>query len=203
MKLGFHALALILGLGLVAPALAQEEPKKEEPVKEETPAPAAAAEAAPAKEAEPAKEEPAKPAAAAAPAAAAEPAAAAAPAKELSGCAKAFVPLADTYKSAYDDMQKWIAQIDTETAAAGAQVQKAQAAVQANETATTQAKLANDSAKTKELQKENKKLWDVLNAAKKSQSDACAKFVKEAPQRVKQYTDVTNKALDALKSQAK
>ena len=35
MKLEAHALALILGLGLVVPALAQEETKKEEPAKEE------------------------------------------------------------------------------------------------------------------------------------------------------------------------
>ena len=33
MKLELHALALIFGLGLVAPAVAQEEPKKEEPKK--------------------------------------------------------------------------------------------------------------------------------------------------------------------------
>ena len=77
MKLESHALALILGLGLVAPALAQEEPKKEEPAKEEAAAPEAAAEPTPAAAAEatPAKEE------------------AAAPVKELSGCAKSFSPL--------------------------------------------------------------------------------------------------------------
>jgi hypothetical protein len=196
MKLGYHALALVLGFGLVVPAVAQEEAKKEEPAKEE--APKAVAEAAPAAEAKPAAE--AAPAAAAAPAA---PAAEAAPAKELSGCAKSFVPLSDTYKSAYDDLQKWITQIDTQTAAAGEKVQKLQTQITANETAVTQAKLSNDDSKVKSLQKEGKKLWDDFNAAKKDQSDACGKFVKEAPQRVKQYTDATNKALDALKSQSK
>jgi len=187
MKLESHALALILGLGLVAPALAQEEPKKEEPAKEEAAAPEAAAEPTPAAAAEatPAKEE------------------AAAPVKELSGCAKSFSPLADSYKSAYDDLQKWIGQIDTETAAAGDKVQKLQAQIQENETATTQAKLNNDNAKAKDLQKQNKQLWNDFNAAKKGQSDACAKFVKEAPQRVKQYADATSKALDALKAQTK
>ena len=193
MKLGWHALALILGLALVGPALAQEDPKKEEPAKEEAPAPPAEAAAAPAAEA--------KPAAEAAPAAKAAPAAE--PAKEMSGCAKSFEPLAGSYKSAYDDMQKWISQIDTETSAAGASVQKVQAQIQANEAATTQAKLGNDSAKIKDLQKENKKLWDELNAAKKGQSNACAKYVKEAPARVKQYADAANKALDALKAGSK
>jgi len=206
MKLGFPAVALILGLGLglAAPALAQEDPKKEEPAKEE-----------PAKE-EPAKEEAAapaeaKPAAEAAPAAAAKPAAEAAAtpkaepaaAPELSGCAKSFSPLADTYKSAYDDLQKWIAQINTETGAAGAKVQQLQTQIQENEAAVTQAKLAKDDSKTKSLQKEGKKLWDDFNAAKKDQSAACSKFVKEAPQRVKQYSDATSKSLDALKSQSK
>lgn len=197
MKLGLHALALILGFGLVVPAVAQEEAKQEEPAKE-------AAAAAPAEEAKPAAEE-AKPAAEAAPAAEAKPAAeaAAAPAKELSGCAKSFVPLSDTYKSAYDDMQKWIAEIDTQTAAAGEKVVTLQAQIQANETAITQAKLNKDDSKAKSLQKENKKLWDDFNAAKKSQSDVCAKFVKDAPQRVKGYSDATSKALDALKSQSK
>ena len=201
MKLGWYALTLILGLAVVAPALAQEEPEKEAPTKEETPAPPADAAPAAAKadEEKPAAE--ATPAAEAAPAAKAAPAAE--PAKELSGCAKSFVPLADSYKSAYDDMQKWINQIDTETSTAGANVQKVQTQVQENEAATTQAKLAKDNAKVKDLQKENKKLWDQLNAAKKSQSDACAKFVKEAPQRVKQYADAANKALDALKAQSK
>jgi chromosome segregation ATPase len=197
MKLGLHALALILGFGLVAPALAQEETKKEEPAKEEAAAPTPAAEPAPAAapEATPAKDEAAAPAAA--------PAAAAAPAKELSGCAKSFSQLAESYKSAYDDLQKWIAQIDTATAAAGDKVQKLQAQIHENESAITQAKLNKDNAKAKDLQKENKKLWDDFNAAQKGQSDACAKFVKEAPQRVKQYSDATNKALDALKAQTK
>ena len=189
MKLGWSALALILGLAVAAPALAQEEPKKEEPTKEEAPAPAPAAEAA------------AKPAEEAAPAAKAAPEAA--PAKEMSACAKSFAPLADSYKSAYDDMQKWIGQIDTQTSSANANVQKLQAQIQQNEAAATQAKLDKDSAKVKDLQKENKKLWDEFNAAKKSQTEACAKFVKEAPQRVKQYADAANKALDALKAQSK
>ena len=174
MKLGYDALALILGFALVAPAFAQEDAKKEEPAKEE-----------------------AKPAAEAAPAAAA------APAKELSACAKAFEPLADSYKSAYDDLQKWIGEINTQTSAANDQVVKLQSEITANETAVTQAKLAKDDSKTKSLQKENKKLWDDFNAAKKTQSDACAKFAKDAPQKVKQYSDATSKALDALKSQSK
>jgi len=181
MKLELHALALVLGLGLAVPAIAQEETKKEEPAKEEAAAPAVAT----------------------APEAATAPAAAAAPAKELSGCAKSFSPLAESYKSAYDDLQKWIAQIDTATAAAGDKVQKLQAQIHENESAITQAKLNKDNAKAKDLQKQNKQLWDDFNAAQKGQSDACAKFVKEAPQRVKQYTDATNKALDALKAQTK
>ena len=176
MKVRYHALALILGLGFIAPAFAQEDAKKDEPAKEEAAKPAAEA----------------KPAAAEA-----------APAKELSGCAKSFVPLADSYKAAYDDLQKWIAQIDTQTAAAGEKVAKIQADIQANETAITQAKLNKDDSKAKSLQKDNKKLWDDFNAAKKEQSDACAKFVKDAPQKVKQYSDATNAALNALKAQSK
>jgi hypothetical protein len=179
MKLGFTAIALMLGLGLAVPAVAQEEPKKEEPAA-----------------AEPAKEE-AKPAAEAAPAAAA------APAKELSACAKSFVPLSDTYKAAYDDMQKWIAEIDTQTAAAADKVAKLQTEIEQNEAALTQAKLGNDSSKTKDLQKQNKKLYDDFNTAKKDLASACSKFSKQASDKVKGYADASNKALDALKSQSK
>jgi uncharacterized protein involved in exopolysaccharide biosynthesis len=175
MKLGFHVFAMILALGLAVPAVAQEEPKKEEPAKEEA----------------------AKPAEAAAAPAAAE------PAKELSACAKSFVPLSDSYKAAYDDMQKWIGQIDTQTAAASDKVTKLQAQIQENETAVTQAKLANDSSKVKDLNKQGKQLWDDFNKAKKDLADACKNFTKDAADRVKQYSDATNKALDAMKSQSK
>lgn len=209
MKHGIHALAFVLGLGLVVPAFAQDDPAKQEPAKEEAAKPAA--EKAP--EAAPAKEEAAKPAAEAAPAAApakeeaapaaAAPAAAPAkeePPKELSSCAKTFVPLADSYKSSYDDMQKWIAQIDKDTAAASANLQKIQDQIKDNETATTQAKLSGDNAKAKDLQKANKKLWDDFNTAKKGVSDKCSQYVKEASQRVKQYSDAANKALEGLKA---
>jgi hypothetical protein len=207
MKHGLHAFALILGLGLAATTIvAQTEPPKEEPAKQEPSKDEKAKpgeEAAPA--AEPAKEEP-KPAAEAAPAAkpAAEAAPApAAPAKELSSCAKSFVPLADSYKSAYDDMQKWIGQIDAQTAAASDKAQKLQTQIQQNETAITQAKLDKNDSKAKSLQKENKKLWDDFNAAKKELSAMCSGFAKEASARVKQYADASNKALDAMKAQAK
>jgi hypothetical protein len=181
MKLAVAPLAFMLGLGLAVPAVAQEETKKEEPAA-----------------AEPAKEE-VKPAAEAAPAAPA----AAAPAKELSACAKSFVPLSDTYKAAYDDMQKWIAQIDTQTSAAADKVAKLQTAIEQNEAALTQAKLANDSSKTKDLQKQNKKLYDDFNAAKKDLAGACSKFAKDAADKVKGYADASSKALDALKSSMK
>jgi outer membrane biosynthesis protein TonB len=218
MKLGFHALALILGLGLVAPSFAQEEPKKEEPAKEEAAKPTeeAAPAAEPAKEeaakpteeaapaAEPAKkEEAAKPAEKAAPVAVPAAAPAAAPAKELSSCAKSFVPLADSYKAAYDDMQKWIGEIDAQTAAASDKAQKLQAQIQQNETAITQAKLDKNDSKAKSLQKENKKLWDDFNASKKELQTLCSSFSKQVSERVKQYADASGKALEGLKSQTK
>ena len=175
MRLGFHAFAMILVLGLAVPAVAQEEPKKEEPAQQE----------------------------AAKPAEAAAPAAAPAPEKQMSECAKSFVPLSESYKTAYDDMQKWIAQIESQTAAASEKTQKLQVQIQENETAVTQAKLANDSSKVKDLTKQGKQLWDDFNKAKKDLADSCKNFTKDAATRVKQYSDATNKALDALKSQSK
>ena len=65
------------------------------------------------------------------------------------------------------------------------------------------AKLDKNDSKAKSLQKENKKLWDDFNAAKKELSTICAGFTKEASGRVKQYADASNKALEGLKSQGK
>jgi cell shape-determining protein MreC len=100
-------------------------------------------------------------------------------------------------------MQKWIGQIDAQTAAASDKAQKLQTQIQQNETAITQAKLDKNDSKAKSLQKENKKLWDDFNAAKKELSTICANFTKEASGRVKQYAEASGKALEALKSQPK
>jgi hypothetical protein len=212
--------ALVFGLLCLAPALAQDAPVKEEPKPAEpanpeaakTDEPKPAEEAAPAKdEAKPTEEakpkEEAKPTEevkpAAVPAKAAAPAKAEAPAKEMSACAKAFVPLADSYKKAYDDMNKWIAQVDAQTSAASEKTKKLQDQIQANETAITSAKLAKDDAKVKSLTKENKQLWTDFNEAKKAQDKSCSGFSKEVSDRVKQQNDAINKALADVKAQAK
>lgn len=178
MRHGVHLLALVLGLGLAIPAIAQE------------PAP-------------PAKEEAAKPAVQAPVAEAPGPKTEPAPPKELSVCAKALVPLADSYKSAYEDLQKWIADVDEKTAAASDKVTKIQAQIQANETAITKAKLDGDDAKAKELGKANKQLWSDLEEAKKGASQACSNLSKEAAERVKKYEAASDAALDECKARLK
>jgi hypothetical protein len=235
MKLASHALALFVGLALVAPAFAQadpakeEPPKKEETAKEDTAKPDEAAKPEAAKDEAAKAEDPKAEAAAAAPAASPAPEASPAPAaaaaaahakeptpaptavpvhvaeppKELSACAKSFVPLADTYATAYDDMKKWIGEIDTKTAATSENAQKMQTQIQENEAAITKAKFDRDNAKAKELQKENKTLWDSFNAAKKEASAQCSQYSKDAAARVKQYADATAKALETMKAQAK
>jgi hypothetical protein len=180
MKIACPLLALTLLLALAAPAAAQETP----PPDKETAAKPAAETPAPAKEA---------PAKAAAPA----------PPKELSFCAKALVPLADGYKAAYDDMQKWIAEVDTKTGAATEKVNKIEAQIQQNETAITKAKLDGDDAKSKDLTKANKQLWSELETAKKSASEACEGLSKEAGQRVKQYETQIEAKLDECKAKLK
>ena len=189
MKIDFVSLSLVLGLGFVLPAVAQENPAKEEPAKREE----AVKPEAPKEEA--VKEEAAAPAIEALPVAA--------PAKELSSCAKSFVPLADSYKKAYDDMEKWIAQIDAQTSAAGGKSMKLQEQIQQNETAITKAKFDKDDAKVKSLTKDNKQLWTDFNAAKKDQDKICGGFSKEASDRAKQNSDAINKALADLKAQGK
>jgi hypothetical protein len=212
MRFRTGVLAPVLVLGLAFTSLAQEPPK-EEPPKETPPAEAPAKEAppaeapvkevspaeAPAKDAVPAPEVAKPAAAAAAPAVAAKPAAPAA-SKEVSACAQSLQPLADSYKAAYEDMQKWIAEVDAQTSAANQGVAKLQAEVQANEDAATKAKLAGDNAKVKDLAKQNKQLWSQLEAAKKSAAVACAPVSKQAADRVKQYEAATAQALAKTKS---
>ena len=193
MKRRIGLLVFSVALALPFASFAQEPPAKEEPPKEE-----------PAKEA-PAKEEGAKPASEAAPVPAAAPAAAAAPEAPpaLSACAQSLQPIADSYKKAYDDMQKWIAQVNTQTSAANESVQKLQTQIKANEDALTKAKLDGDTSKTKELTKQTKELWTELDNAKKSAASACSPVEKEASDRVKQYGDATDKALSDFKAQSK
>jgi hypothetical protein len=233
MKLRIGILALALGFGPTLTSVmaqespetaepAQAEPAKEEPAKEEAAkavaeaAPAAAAAAAPAAAA--AAVAPAgaaaavaapAPAAAAAPAAAgvptgavAKPAAPPAP-KELSSSARALQPLAESYKQAYDDVQKWITQVDSQTSATDENVKKLQAQIQANDDAIKTAKAAGDSSKAKALTKENKQLTSQLNSAKKSSADTDSTLAKEASDRAKKYEAGTNKAISDIKEQAK
>jgi len=100
-------------------------------------------------------------------------------------------------------MKKGITQVDTQTSAANENVQKLQTEIQANEDATTKAKLGGDNAKVKDLTKQNKQLWNDLETAKKSAAAACSPVTKEASDRVKQYAADTDKALSDVKAQAK
>jgi len=216
MRFRIHVLAITLGLCLAVPAAAQQDPAKEEPAKQE-PAKEEPAKAEPAKaepEAAPAAEAE-KPAEAAAPAAteAAKPAAApaaevakpAAPpaAKELTACAKSFQPLADSYKQIYDDMQKWIAQIDAQTSASNDNVMRLQAQIKDNDAASAKAKAAGDNAKVKEIDKQNKQLKSQLTAANKTLSSTCSSFGKEASDRTKQNEATIEKALADVKAATK
>jgi len=125
------------------------------------------------------------------------------PPKELSLCAKALAPLAESYKKAYDDMQKWTTEVDSKTAASNEKVRKIQQQIQANETAITKAKLEGDSAKEKDLTKANKQLWSDLEDAKKTAAEACEGLSKEAADRVKRNEATIDAALDQCKAQLK
>ena len=214
MKVEFAALTLVLGLGLVAPAFAddaavKEDPAKPEAVKEEAAKPAEEG-AKPVEAAAPAaaKEE-AKHGAAAvpsketAPAKDAAPAKAAAPAKEMSACAKTYSPLVDSYAKAHADMDAWVKKVDADTSAASEKTAKMQAQIQENEAAITKAKIDKDDAKAKSLAKANKQIWADFNTAKKAQDKACAGFAKEAADHVKQNDDAINQALAAVKAAGK
>ena len=216
-------LSLMLGLArgaaaqdaTTAPPAQSETPAVETPAVEtpaveapavEAPAPKPAPKAAPKREAKaeaPAKLEPKPQPIVETPAPKTEIAAKAEAPKELTPCAKIFVPLADTYKKAYEEMQKWIAGVDEKTAAASARVDKIQEHIQQNEGAITKAKLAGDDNKENALSKDNKQLWSELTSAKKDRSATCSGYAREAIQKAKHFqVDILEK-LEACKAQAK
>ena len=224
-RIGILAFLIVFGLAFVAVAQETKEEPAKEPAKNEevakpaTPpaeAPATAPAAAPvaAPTAVPAAAPVVAPAAApaAAPTAtapasvpAAVPAAAPKPVAPppLSPCAQSLQPLAESYKKSYDDMQKWIAQVNTETSAASEKVQKLQAQIKANEEAIAKAKAGDDSSKAKEITKQNKGLSKDLEAAKKAETAASDPVAKMAADRVKQYEADADKALADLKARSK
>jgi hypothetical protein len=121
----------------------------------------------------------------------------------MSASAKTFVPLADSYKRAYDDMQKWISEIDAKTSAASEKSSKIEAQMKANDAAIATATAAKDKSKAKDLQKENKKLADELTASKKELATISSSYTKQASDRVKSYNEASGKALADLKAQGK
>lgn len=214
MKNTLAAAALLTLLLAPARTVSAEEPAPAEaanipPIqgllpKTESPAPEAKAEA-------PAKAEPAAEAPAAKPAAKAEPKPEAVkkpvePVKELNAFAKTFVPLADAYKRAYEEMQLWLRDIDSQTGGVATNISRIQDDIQKNEAAITKMKIAGGSERSEEgraLAKENKQLWADLSAARKERSALIKGFMREAIQRVKgNQADILEK-LEDVKSQAK
>ena len=180
-----------------APAKAEAESPPAKPAPKAAPKPEAKAEA-------PAKTEPAAEAPAAKPAP--KPETAQKPAKELNASAKIFVPLADNYKKAYDELQLWILSIDAQTAAVSAQISRIQDDIQKNEAAITKLKIqggGESSEEGRQLAKDNKQLWADLSAARKERSALSKGFAKEAIQRAKSYQMEIIEKLEDIKAQAK
>jgi hypothetical protein len=174
----------------------------------ESPAPKAAPEA---KAEAPGKAEPAAEAPAAKPVVKAEPKPEAAkkpaePVKALNAFAQTFVPLAEAYKRAHDEMQRWIVDIDAQTGGVATDISRIQEDIQKNEAAITKMKLAGGGERSEEgraLAKENKQLWADLSVARKERSALIKGFMREAVQRVKgSQSDILEK-LEDVKSQAK
>lgn len=186
-----------------APAQAAVPAPAPVPAPAAAPAPVAAPAVAPAPAAaivEPAKpvEPPAKketPAPAAAPVAA--------PAK-LTGCADCVKPLVEGYKGILTDLEKWIAEVNTQTAAAEETVQKLNQQIKENEAAITKLKLEDGKDaknRAKELSRENKRLWGELEAARKAKAALCKQFSREASQKVRQYNTDISENLKAVQAQ--
>jgi hypothetical protein len=184
-----------------AEAPAKTEPAAEAPVAK--PAPKAAPKPEVKAEA-PAKTEPAAEAPVAKPAP--KPETAKKPTKELNASAKIFLPLADNYKKAYDELQLWIMNIDAQTAAVSAQISRIQDDIQKNEAAITKLKIQGGGESSEEgraLAKDNKQLWADLSAARKERSALTKGFAKEAIQRAKGYQMEIIEKLEDIKAQAK
>lgn len=124
--------------------------------------------------------------------------------KELTPCAKTFVPLADSYKKAYEELEKWIGDVDTQTTAATAKIDKIQEQIEKNEAAITKLKLQatrEGSANGRELVKNNKTLWSDLSATRKESAALCAGFAREAVQKARRYQSDVAAKLEGVKAQ--
>jgi uncharacterized phage infection (PIP) family protein YhgE len=127
-------------------------------------------------------------------------------AKELTPCAKSLTPLAESYKKAYDGMQKWIAQVDDKTSAVNAKIDKLQEQIQQNEASITKLKLEGGkqaAARGRELDKENKRLWTALSAARKEKSALCSGFSRDTAAMVKLNSADINEKLQGSKAEMK
>lgn len=187
-----------------APAKVAETPKAEAPKAE---APKAEAPKAEAPKAETPKAEAPKAEAPKAEAPKAEPAPAPAPkpvkAKALTECAACLSPLIDGYKGVLADLDKWVAEVDAQTAAAEESFQKLQKGISDNEVAITKAKLEGGKAnkeRVKELTKQNKTLWSELEAARKAKAALCKQFGRDASQKVREYNATIQEKLKESQS---
>ncbi|MBI3548211.1 MAG: hypothetical protein HY078_04065 [Elusimicrobia bacterium] len=123
--------------------------------------------------------------------------------KEVSPCAKTFTPLADAYRKAAEDMDRWIKEIDAQTSATDVMIKKLEAEVEANEAKMTKLKLHEDAAsqsERRELEKENRQLWADLKTARKDREALCQGLAKQASQRVKEYNVEITERLKQLQS---
>lgn len=124
-------------------------------------------------------------------------------ARELTPCAKAFVPLAEGYKKAYDDAMRWIQQVDEQTAAADAKVNGLQETVEKNEALITKLKIEDtkeSKLRARDLARENKQLWADLSAARKERTAKCAAFSKAAAQLNKEIAAEISARLSAIQA---
>lgn len=128
------------------------------------------------------------------------------PAKELNPSAKIFVPLADTYKKAYEDMLMWIRSIDAETAEISTRIARIQEDIQKNEAAITKLKIDSGGESSDEgraLAKDTKQLWADLSAARKERTALSKGFMREANSRAKSYQAEVIEKLEDIKAQPK
>lgn len=126
--------------------------------------------------------------------------------KELTPCAKTLVPLADSYKKAYEELEKWIGDVDAQTAAATTKIEKIQEQIEKNESAITKLRLQGtraSSAKGRDLATNNKLLWSELSATRKESSALCAGFAREAVQKARHYQSDVAAKLEGVKAQLK
>jgi len=124
--------------------------------------------------------------------------------KPLSSSAQQLAPLAESYRQAYEAVQRWMRNVSDQSAIADGKIRQIQGKITENEASITRLKLESareNKSRISDLNKQNKELWKELEAAKRDKAEFCSSLSKTAAQKVREFSDDIKAKLKAVQAQ--